>query len=154
MTVKPRAVLFDLDETLYLERRFALSGFAAVARAVATQAGVRGSRDLYAARQRPSAEATARSPFSNCAQGWAGRSREWTDWSTLSKPRTEPPPAAPYTPTLDVLRAEWRLGIVTNGPVGIQAAKVEALGLEPLVDSVVFASSAAWVAASRRPRRS
>ena len=40
-----------------------------------------------------------------------------------------------------LLRAEWRLGIVTNGPVGIQAAKVDTLGLEPLVDTVVFASS-------------
>ncbi len=40
MTVQPRAVLLDLDETLYPERRFALSGFSAVARAIADDAGV------------------------------------------------------------------------------------------------------------------
>jgi putative hydrolase of the HAD superfamily len=49
---------------------------------------------------------------------------------------------------------------VTNGPVGIQAAKVDALGLQPLVDTVVFASCCglgggkpspeAFVAAARR----
>ena len=36
-------------------------------------------------------------------------------------------------------RPATRLGIVTNGPVGIQAAKVDTLGVEPLVDTVVYA---------------
>ena len=33
----------------------------------------------------------------------------------------------------------WRIGIVTNGPVEIQARKVEALGLTDFVDEIVFA---------------
>ena len=35
MTGGARAVLFDLDDTLYRERRFILSGFRAVARSIA-----------------------------------------------------------------------------------------------------------------------
>ena len=35
-----RAVIFDMDDTLYPERRFALSGFAAVAEEFGEQAGI------------------------------------------------------------------------------------------------------------------
>ena len=38
------------------------------------------------------------------------------------------------------LRADgWRLGILTNGLPATQRAKVEALGLEPRVDAVLYA---------------
>ncbi len=41
---------------------------------------------------------------------------------------------------LQKLRCDgWRIGILTNGDPGVQRRKVEALGLELLVDCVVFA---------------
>src|SRR5688500_12974006 len=43
---EPTAVIFDLDDTLYAERRFVLSGYAAVAAAVSSETGMP-SRVLY-----------------------------------------------------------------------------------------------------------
>jgi haloacid dehalogenase superfamily, subfamily IA, variant 3 with third motif having DD or ED/haloacid dehalogenase superfamily, subfamily IA, variant 1 with third motif having Dx(3-4)D or Dx(3-4)E len=141
MTETPRAVLFDLDETLYLERRFALSGFAAVARAVAPQAGVPAHAiftRLSAALRRGDRAVAFQQLCSGL--GWPeSRVDSLVDLYRSHAPNLRLPRRTRQT--LDVLRGEWRLGIVTNGPVGIQAAKVDTLGLEPLVDTVVFASS-------------
>ena len=42
--------------------------------------------------------------------------------------------------TLDALRASgWRLGVLTNGYAAVQRGKVRALGVERLVDVVVYA---------------
>ena len=38
------------------------------------------------------------------------------------------------------MRTAWRLGVVTNGRPDIQARKIAALGLEPLVDTIVLAA--------------
>jgi putative hydrolase of the HAD superfamily len=40
---------------------------------------------------------------------------------------------------LEGLRGSWRLGILTNGLPSVQRAKVKALGVEMLVDAVVYA---------------
>ena len=42
---------------------------------------------------------------------------------------------------LRALRVEWKIGVVTNGMPDVQARKVTALGLEPLVDCVVYANA-------------
>ena len=141
MTEPPRAVLFDLDETLYLERRFALSGFAAVARAVAPQAGVPRTRSLRGSQRRLRRGDRAVAFQQLCSGlGWPeSRVDSLVDLYRSHAPNLRLPRRTRQT--LDVLRAEWRLGIVTNGPVGIQAAKIDTLGLEPLVDTVVFAST-------------
>jgi putative hydrolase of the HAD superfamily len=56
------------------------------------------------------------------------------------QPRLTLPPASRRV--LRVLREDgWRLGVLTNGPRSIQAAKVAALGLAPLVDVVGYASA-------------
>jgi putative hydrolase of the HAD superfamily len=56
-----------------------------------------------------------------------------------------------HTPTLHLpagaarvlrtLRRGWRVGILTNGTPAIQARKVDALDVAPLVDTVVFAAA-------------
>ena len=44
--------------------------------------------------------------------------------------------------TLGRLRRDgWRLGVLTNGRPSIQARKVDALGLRPHVDTVVYAAT-------------
>ncbi|MEO7275169.1 MAG: HAD family hydrolase [Vicinamibacterales bacterium] len=139
MTTSPRAILFDLDETLYLERRFALSGFAAVARAVAAEAGMSAPtifRRLAAALRR--GERAIAFQQLCAALGWPEtRVDALVDIYRSHAPNLRLPLRTRQT--LDLLRPEWRLGIVTNGPVGIQAAKVDTLGIEPLVDTVIYA---------------
>ncbi len=134
-----RAVLFDLDDTLYLLEQFLLSGFRAVAAHVAqlwghpceatlgllkaAYASDRGREiDLLARRLALPAGAVA---------------------TLVDLIRTHPPAIrlpAGTTAVLMAMRRGWRVGVVTNGRPDIQARKVAALGLSPKVDAIVFAA--------------
>ena len=136
---EPRAIVFDLDDTLYPLRRFVLSGFAEVAEVVAFEVGVPSER---VARTLRSARSAARGqelqhlcrrfdlPASDVA-----RLVEIVRGHTprLLLPRET-------AGVLAALRPRWRLGVLTNGPAAIQRRKVAALGLAGLVDAVVFAA--------------
>lgn len=140
MPREPRAVLFDLDDTLYPQRRFVVSGFAAVARHLAARRGVRARLvfdTLCAAHRRGERGAELQACLASL-----GLSPDLV-WPLVEvmrahRPSLRLPPASRRT--LVALRAAWRIGIVTNGIPSVQAAKVEALGLRRLVDVVVFAA--------------
>ncbi len=139
MTLQPRAVLLDLDETLYPERRFALSGFSAVARAIADDAGVSAEsvfRRLVGALRRGE-RVTAFQQLCSSLRWPEARVARLVDIYRRHDPNLRLPGAS--LRMLSALRRDWRLAIVTNGPPSIQAAKVEALGVTDLVDSVIYA---------------
>lgn len=140
MRHEPWAVVLDLDDTLYPRRRFLLSGFAAVA-----------------AHLQHGWNVDARRAFCLLARAHRvvpGRElQELIDHTGLPawlvpqlvevirghEPRLRLPRASMRV--LATLREGWRVGILTNGPPDIQARKVRALGLEPLVDTVVYAQA-------------
>lgn len=140
MRREPKAVIFDLDDTLYPLRRFVHSGFAAVADYLAQTRRV-DCREALAVMAR--------------ASRWTSRGLELQVCLThfglpltlvpdlLSVFRQHAPslrlPRASHT-ALEALRAGWYLGVVTNGLPDLQARKVDALGLRPLVDCVVYAN--------------
>jgi putative hydrolase of the HAD superfamily len=134
-----RAVIFDLDDTLYPLRRFLLSGFAAVAEEVGREAAVAPARILKILRR---------------ASGvWRGRELDRL-CDRIGLPRSSIPrlvevirqhPPRMRLPretarVLAALRPRWRVGVLTNGMPDIQRRKVEALGLGELVDAIVFAA--------------
>lgn len=134
-----RALLLDLDDTLYPIVRFRLSGFAAVARHVAQAYRVN--------------EGQAFALLSSAMQGpQSGRElnllverfRLDVPVASLVRIVRTHEPALRLTDdtraTLASLRESWSLAVVTNGIPSIQKAKVAALGLEPLVDTVVYAN--------------
>lgn len=134
------AVVFDLDDTLYRERRFVLSGLREVARAIERSHGMPASqvfRSLQARFRRDGRE--------HLLQTWCRATglpvREVPGWVTLI--RAHRPQLRLPRETAAVLQAlrrnGHRLGILTNGLVETQAAKVRALGLEALVDAVIYA---------------
>jgi putative hydrolase of the HAD superfamily len=135
-----RAIVFDLDETLYAERRFVLSGFAAVARTVGggdEAATARVFRTLARA-FRAGNRATAFQRLCE-AEGWPpARVPEFIELLRNHTPTLRLPRAT--AETLRRLRRGWRLGILTNGLPEVQARKVAALGVEALVDAVVYAA--------------
>jgi putative hydrolase of the HAD superfamily len=135
----PRGVVFDLDDTLYRERRFALSGY----RAVAAHAAIRFGADagtvwrVLVCALRHGDRATAFQRL--CAtMGWPPA---LADDLRLVYRGHVPSLRLPTTTrrVLRALRPAWRIGVLTNGPPGIQRRKVAALGLAPLVDAVVYA---------------
>lgn len=134
-----RAILFDLDDTLYPLRRFRLSGFAAASRHVARFHGV-DERQAFRLLVRASLGPHRGKEFNLLIEQF-----------NLKVPVTQlvrvvrgHDPVLRLPPTTDAalrrLGRSWRLAVVTNGIPAIQAAKVRALGLEGLVDTVVYAS--------------
>lgn len=135
-----RAVLFDLDDTLYPLEHFRMSGFRAVAAAVAAR-GLAPAADALAILRVAASTAPGRE-----LQALAGRlGLDGNDVPRLLEIiRTHVPDLRLPTcsaAVLQSLRPGWRLGIVTNGRPDIQARKVRALGLDALVDTVVFATA-------------
>ena len=136
-----RAIIFDLDDTLYPRDHFVFSGFAAVARHCEQRWGV-----------------SALSAFSTlCGARVAGRAG--SEFQALCEDSDVPPDAVgellhvfrTHEPDLSLpqssrsalegLRRDgWRIGVLTNGTPDVQARKVAALGLPHLVDEVVYAT--------------
>lgn len=135
----PRALVLDLDETLYRERRFALSGFAAVAATVARQDGV--PVGLAFARLASALRSGRRAcAFQEQAEFFGlprSRVAEWIDVYRTHRPHLRLPEESRRV--LTAMRGRWRVGVLTNGMPAVQARKIEALGLEPLLDAIVFA---------------
>lgn len=139
MSRKRGAVLFDLDDTLYPWRRFALSGFAAVALEVEQATGA-DRREVFAALRRAWRNGDRGAELQACAGRFnlpVATIPELIELIRNHEPRLRLPRSA--RGALVALRAEWSLGIVTNGPPPGQRRKIAALGLPQLVDAVVYA---------------
>jgi len=135
-----RALLFDLDDTLYAERQFVRSGFCVVAAEVEARFGVarrEAQATLVGALRRGN---RSRALQELCERHLlpVGIVPDLVDAIRAHTPSLRLPDS-----TVEVLRAArgagWRLGVVTNGFPAIQARKIEALGLRDFVDTVVFA---------------
>jgi putative hydrolase of the HAD superfamily len=133
-------LIVDLDDTLYPREQFVLSGFAAVARHIA--AGHQVSAD------EASITLTQAYYGNDRGQEFQALCRHFDlpldlipDLVTVFR---EHRPSLWLRPglvdTLYRLRREgWRIAVLTNGLPSVQAAKVDALGLRRLVDTVVYA---------------
>lgn len=135
-----RAVVFDLDDTLYPYRRFRLSGLLAVARHLQDRAGL-DARVGFATLAHASHGPDRGRELQACLAQYdlpAAWLPDLVDLLRYHAPRLRLPSATARV--LGRLRADgWRLGVLTNGPRSIQAAKVAALGLAPLVDVITCA---------------
>ena len=134
------AIVFDLDDTLYPYRAFLRSGFHAVARKLAVERGV--------------PERTVRRLLRRAPRTRRGRELQWL-CSRLALPVSLVPELVTlvreHRPMVHLpveslrllvfLRPNWRIGVLTNGSPRVQRRKVDALGLAPLVDAVVFAAA-------------
>jgi putative hydrolase of the HAD superfamily len=135
-----RAIVFDLDDTLYPYRAFVRSGFRAVACRLAAERGLPPSTVLRVLRRALANGQRGHELQELCARfelpasqvaSLAELIREHTP--SLRLPRES-------VHVLRTLRTEWRVGVLTNGEPHIQRRKVAALGLGDLVDAVLFAT--------------
>jgi putative hydrolase of the HAD superfamily len=135
-----RAIVFDLDDTLYPHERFVHSGFATVACYVATVWGIPVDAALATLHRARQGAARGTELQALCrAHGLPARSvSELIAMHRHHAPSLSLDAAARMT--LVRLRQDgWGLGILTNGQPSVQAAKVAALGLGGLIDHVVYA---------------
>lgn len=140
MSREPRAVLFDLDDTLYPYRRFVLSGFAAIARHLAACHGVEAAR-VFRVLVKAMRRGRRRRELQACLDELSLPHVAVDD--LVTRLRTHRPSLRlprPARDALDGLRPTWRLAVVTNGDPAVQARKIEALGLQSMVDDVIYAT--------------
>jgi putative hydrolase of the HAD superfamily len=140
MRRETRAVLFDLDDTLFPHRRFRLSGFAAVARAIANRTGLDAGAIFTRLRVAAQHSGTYGREFDEAISAF---SLDVPKEQLIAVMRAHEPSLrlrADVRESLRVLRGRWRLAIVTNGIPAVQRRKVGALGLVESVDTVVYAA--------------
>lgn len=144
-----RGIIFDLDDTLYLERDFVFSGFAAVGAWWQQRTG----QTDFAVR---------------CARLFAAGVRGQVFDLALAETEGEVDPSLieqlvtiyrHHQPSISLAPDAARflfdrpnddfIGIITDGPVSTQRSKIKALGLEHKADLVLFTD--AWGISYRKP---
>lgn len=133
------AVVFDLDDTLFLQEQWLDGAWAAVARC-ASDHGADGDR-LDRTLRRIAAEGTAAGGIIDRALVAAGQEDLPVEplvgaFRGHRAGRLQPLPGV--VAGLERLRRHVPVGLVSDGDVSIQKGKFEALGLEPLFDVVVW----------------
>ncbi len=137
---RPKAVVFDLDNTLYPLERYVLSGFEAVATHVARTRGLseEAVRSLLTRERARGGQAVAFQVL--CREFGLGPEMVPLLVEVYRAHRPSITLDRDARAVLEDLRSDgWRLGVLTNGLPSVQARKVEALELGALVDHVMYA---------------
>lgn len=126
-----RAVVFDVDDTLYLEREYVRSGFRAVARAVETteMSATRIFEGLWAG----FVAGDRGSSFDVLLRAEPMLARAWSVGSLVALYREHRPDISLLPGMAELLgelaSAGTRMAVLTDGPASSQRAKIEALGI-------------------------
>lgn len=136
---KLEAIVFDLDDTLYPERSYAMSGFAAVARWAERELDVPREQTLDELSQL--FEAGVRGDTFNRWLAERSLSNDHRIQQMVQAYREHTPQLALYPdapPVLETLRRRYRLGLITQGYGPGQQRKLEALGLADSFDPAII----------------
>lgn len=134
-----RAVIFDLDDTLYPEQSFVFSGYRAVAEAFRTQFG--DPDETVAELTRIFHSQDRRLAFNALFELRGQPADREAVQAMIDLYRSHPPTISLYDDAeaaLTRLRTHFKLGIITDGAAVMQETKVAALSLRTRVDVVVL----------------
>jgi len=135
------AIIFDLDDTLYPERAFAFSGFAAVAAAFQAQLG---DPATAAERMRQLFDTKHRPRVFNAILAEAGLGDDTALIARMIDTYRSHHPTITLFPDADAvlteLRGKYKLGLITDGPLQTQRNKIDALGIRPRLDEIIITS--------------
>ena len=126
-------IAFDLDDTLYLERDFAFSGFSAVGDVIAARHGIPGFAALCGALF----DSPHRPAIFNEALRRCGLQGVQSVPELVAIYRGHSPQIALCPDAARFLRGRDGFGLITDGPEATQRAKIAALGLAPFLDQVI-----------------
>jgi len=148
-----QAIVFDLDDTLYPERAYVLSGFRAVATWAGEHLGIP-QHQGFAELRRLFEDGVRGDTFNRWLESQGFQPDSWVPQMVQiyreHTPHTEPYPEVPEL--LQRLRPRYRLGLVTDGYAEVQKRKLAALALTPCFDVLVFSDEwgrEAWKPSSR-----
>jgi putative hydrolase of the HAD superfamily len=139
LSVTLEAVVFDLDDTLFAERQYVLSGFRAVANWLEERHGIEGApafSELRALFEGGVRLTTFDEWLDGRGLGHAVETRELVEVYRNHVPAISPAPGVERV--LERLGGRYRLGLVSDGYAQVQRAKFEALRLTGHFEAVVF----------------
>ena len=132
------AILFDLDDTLYPENEFVLSGY----RAVAREAAARGECEYETAfdcMQTLFCAAGRKEVFPGLLARFPGFKMTLENMVSVYREHVPEINLFPgYRSFLEELGNNYRLGMITDGLPYVQRGKVRALGIEGLFEKIVY----------------
>ncbi len=131
-------LVFDLDDTLYPERQFAISGFRACEQWLEQNHGVTGVVDDMT---RLLDAGHMRSLFEITLEKSIGPYDEAQIKAFIDVYRLHPPEIALYDDAhhaLDHFESLGPIGLITDGQEEVQSSKVRALGLEPRFAHIIY----------------
>jgi putative hydrolase of the HAD superfamily len=138
----PRALLIDLDDTLFPEHEYVASGFHAVATALARRFPAWGEAEALVPEMLATVEREGRGHVFNRLYEARGRLPEREEIAALvTLYREHQPRISPYPGALDTLgrlARTFKLALVTNGLPVMQRNKVAALDVEAFFDSIIY----------------
>ena len=134
-----RAIVFDLDDTLYPERAYVLSGFRAVAVWAEERVGIPADQG-FAEFCRLFEEGVRGDTFNRWLENHESNPDDWVPQMVQvyreHDPRITSYPEVPIL--LQRLRPRYRLGLVSDGYAEVQKRKLAALGLTSYFDVLVL----------------
>lgn len=137
--LKWKAIVFDLDDTLYLERDYVMSGFRSVAQWVDARLGITTAQcqlELAAL-----FDAGVRGKIFNHWLVAHGLAEDEYVQQFVQVYREHEPILSPFdgiVELLQALRGHAKLGLVSDGYLMVQQRKLSALHLEPYFSALVF----------------
>lgn len=148
-----KAIVFDLDDTLYPERAYAFSGFAAVAEAFRDRLG---NPKVSEANMRRLFDTLHRSRvFDALLEELSAEVEPELIQQMIQTYRTHTPSITLHTDAdrcLKQLKGHRALGLITDGPATGQWAKIDALGLRSRFDEIIVTSELGPDAGKPNPR--
>lgn len=137
-----QAIIFDLDDTLYPERQYVLSGMRAVAAWAEDTLGL-SSQTSFEELRRLVDSGVRRHTFDRWLTAHGLQPADWVPAMVRAyrdhRPRIEMYPQTGQL--LERLGSSSRLGLITDGYLKVQEQKVAALGLAGLFDALVFSDA-------------
>lgn len=148
-----RGVVFDLDDTLYLERDYVASGFRCIAEAIGDQCG--GREPILEFLSAGFLAGVRGDAFNRLLEEFPALTAHWKLGDLVELYRTHRPDIAVLAPMRELVTAlasgGVKLALITDGPVASQSGKVAALDLERFFAPVVLTD--AWGVEFRKPHR-
>ena len=148
-----RGVVFDLDDTLYLERAYVESGFTAVSRRLA-EISARPMAECHARLTQVASDTSFRGRvFDEVLRRDPALAARVTVRDLVETYRSHEPTISLLPGAVDLLeglrQSGLKLGMITDGPVASQRAKLTALGLSGTMDPTIVTD--AWGIEFRKP---
>ena len=132
-----RALILDLDDTLYCETDFVASGYRAVAKELSVVCG-RSHQEIYQTMMSTLERQGRRSVMPGVLECYPACGLHVADLVGIYRRHTPEIKLFPgYAELLKILRCAYRLGIVTDGDPAVQRSKCAALGLDSFVDNII-----------------